>query len=129
MQIIQAVCLVVSGLPAEQRRAGLTALMGPILEQLQAALQGRPLSANGAPNGASSALSHAQPNASMDLILVERLTTLFRSEPVLVFLNLGEQPHQTMFLQLCVLTQFSVCSAKYACYKELVISLAFEEYS
>ena len=97
MQIIQAVCLIVSGLPIEQRRAALTALMGPILEQLQAALQGRPLSANGAPNGASSALSHAQPSVNLDLILVERLTTLFRSDSVSDFLNLREQPDQMMF--------------------------------
>ena len=82
MQIVQAVALVVSGLPAGQRRAGLTALMGPIIEQLQAALQqGRPLSANGALNGGSAGLPHAQPSSTLDLTLVERLTTLFRSAP------------------------------------------------
>ena len=84
VQIVHAVALVVSGLPPEQRRAGLTALMGPIVEQLQAALlQGRPLSANGALNGGSAGASHAQSSASVDLILVERLTTLFRSASML----------------------------------------------
>ena len=81
MQIMQGLALVVSGLPAAQRRAGLTALMAPIIEQLQATLQqGRPLSANGALNGGSAGSPHAQSSSSLDLTLVERLTTLFRSE-------------------------------------------------
>lgn len=83
VQIVQAVALVVTGLPAEQRRAGLAALMGPIIAQLQAALQ-QPAAAyslNGTHNGngVGAALPSAQPNSGLDLILVERLTTLFRS--------------------------------------------------
>lgn len=82
VQIVHAVALVVSGLPTEQRRAGLTALMGPIIEQLQATLQpGRPLSANGTLNGSSVGTLQAQPSSGLDLTLVERLTTLFRSVP------------------------------------------------
>ena len=54
--------------------------MGPIIEQLQATLQqGRPLSANGALNGGSAEAPHVQSSSSLDLTLVERLTTLFRS--------------------------------------------------
>ena len=80
VQIVHAVALVVTGLPTEQRRAGLTALMGPIIEQLQATLQpGRPLSAIGTLNGSSTGPLQAQSSSSLDLTLVERLTTLFRS--------------------------------------------------
>ena len=77
-QIVQAVAMVVSDLPAEQRRAGLTALMSPIITQLEAALQqpGTPGAAGGALNGGHSA--SAQPTSYQDLAIVERLTTLFR---------------------------------------------------
>lgn len=77
-QIVQAVAMVVSDLPAEQRRAGLTALMSPIIAQLEAALQqpGTPRAAGEALNGGHS--TSAQPNSCQDLAIVERLTTLFR---------------------------------------------------
>ena len=80
LQVVQAVALVVSGLPVEQRRAGLTALMGPIIAQLQALLQ-QPgeCSADGALDGGGTAAPAAQGSSGQDLILVERLTTLFRS--------------------------------------------------
>ena len=78
VQIVQAVAMVVSDLPAEQRRAGLTALMSPIISQLGAALQqpGTQRAAGDALNGGHSI--SAQPNSSQDLAIVERLTTLFR---------------------------------------------------
>ena len=77
-QIVQAVAMVVSDLPAEQRRAGLTALMSPIISQLGAALQrpSTPGAAGEALNGGHSA--SAQPSSCQDLAIVERLTTLFR---------------------------------------------------
>ena len=70
--------MVVSDLPAEQRRAGLTALMSPIIAQLEAALQqpGTPRAAGEALNGGHS--TSAQPSSCHDLAIVERLTTLFR---------------------------------------------------
>ena len=70
--------MVVSDLPAEHRRAGLTALMSPIIVQLEAALQqpSTPRSAGGPLNGGHSI--SAQPSSCHDLAVVERLTTLFR---------------------------------------------------
>ena len=78
MQIVQAVAMVVSDLPAEQRRAGLTALMSPIISQLEAALQqpGTQRVAGKALDGGHG--TSAQPNSSQDLAIVERLTTLIR---------------------------------------------------
>ena len=59
LQIIQALCLAVSGLPLEQGRAGLKQAVSPILEQLQATLQLRLHSAYGTQNRTKSALAHA----------------------------------------------------------------------
>ncbi|KAK9830032.1 hypothetical protein WJX72_009312 [[Myrmecia] bisecta] len=71
-QVIEAAGLVVSALPADQRRAGLQALLMPILQPLEAMLQ-QP-SANG-----SSTAGTASQRQEVSLALVERLTTVFKT--------------------------------------------------
>lgn len=88
---MQALALVVSALPAEQRKAGLAALMSPLVYALQQLLQqqpSRPNSAtiNGGGAAASNGISEQQhqqqqeqnPHMDLALPLIDRLTILFR---------------------------------------------------
>ena len=85
VQVVEALALVVSALPADQRKAGLKALLSPVVAALRGCLEqelrtGTRLSANGhAMNG--SAGHPAQPIAadlSQTLPLVDRMTIIFR---------------------------------------------------
>lgn len=81
-QVVEAVALVVSALPGEQRAAGLGALLSPIVASLHACLQRQAPAANShALNGSAATAAAAAPAAGdVDhvLPLVERMTIVFR---------------------------------------------------
>ncbi|BDA46876.1 Transportin-3 [Coccomyxa sp. Obi] len=85
-QVVEALALVVSALPAEQRKAGLQALLSPVLGALQGCLEqelrAELSAANGhAMNGGSAGHPHqSTPAAGLDqtLPLIDRITIIFR---------------------------------------------------
>jgi hypothetical protein len=84
-QIVQALALVVSALPAEQRAPGLTALLSPLVIALQQHMQQQqPAAATEATATANGGDAAAQPagtppaGAPMAVALVDRMSILFR---------------------------------------------------
>lgn len=91
MQVVEALALVVSALPAEQRKAGLKALLSPVVAALRGCLEQELCaeirqSDNGhAMNGAAG--HPAQSTAAgldQTLPLVDRMTIIFRCAPNIV---------------------------------------------
>jgi hypothetical protein len=79
--VVEAVALVVSALPAEQRKAGLEALLSPIVVALQACLQ-QPPPANGHVADGHAAHSNIPVNGIDHATpLVDRMTIVFRCAP------------------------------------------------
>ena len=79
--MVEAVALVVSALPAEQRKAGLEALLSPIMVALQACLQ-QPPPANGHVADGHAAHSNLPVNGIDHATpLVDRMTIVFRCAP------------------------------------------------
>ena len=73
---MEAVALIVSSLPEDQRRVALNAMLVPVVQPLQQALQLQRQQQQGA-NGTSGSNGHTTP-ADTVLPLFDRLTVIFR---------------------------------------------------
>ncbi len=83
VQVVEALALVVSALPAEQRKAGLKALLSPVVAALRGCLEQelRPdLTSNGHAINGSAGRPAQSTAAGLDhtLPLVDRMTIIFR---------------------------------------------------